>query len=148
MFSYKTTATKVTERVWRCREYPERVKSQQHCSAGVFRALSKGSCLCTACNSDLHSTFHSGTSCTPARATTAASGWSQLWNSIKGKCCLMFHFLSTNIKERGEKRECWGAGEEGEKSQLLLQKLQFLSKNLSLTSLPSKHFVMHISVWL
>lgn len=59
----------------------------------------------------------------------------------------MFYFLNTNIKER-EKRVSWRDGEEGGKSQLLLQKLQFLSKNLSLTSFPRKHFVMHISVCL
>lgn len=80
-----------------------------------------------------------------AKATASASGLSHLWNSVKSKCCLKFYFLSTNIKERGEKRESWRAREEGGKSQLLLQKLQFLSKNLSLTSFPRKHFVMHIS---
>lgn len=59
----------------------------------------------------------------------------------------MSNFLNTNIKEKEKKKESWKDGGGG-KSQLLLQKLQFLSKNLSLTSFPRKHFVMHISVCL
>lgn len=85
------------------------------------------------------------TSHTRAKATPSASGLSQLWHSVKSKCCLMFYFLSTNTKERGKKERVGGLGRR-ERSQLLLQKLQFLSKNLSLASFPRKHFVMHIRV--
>lgn len=50
---------------------------------------------------------------TRAKATTSARGLGQLWNSAKSKCCLMFYFLSTNIKERGKNKrelESWGGG--------------------------------------
>lgn len=145
----QTTATEVTERAWRCNQRGWNLNSTA--VKGCF-GLSVRVPLCallvTLICKGLFIQGSARASHTPAKATTSASGLGQLWNSIKSKCCLMFYFLSTNIKERREKRESWRAGEEGEKSQLLLQKRQFLSKNLSLTSFPSKHFVMHISVWL
>lgn len=53
----QTRAIKATERAWKDHKKPERVKS---CSGVVFRALSEGSYSCSACNSDLQSTFHPG----------------------------------------------------------------------------------------
>lgn len=64
----------------------------------------------------------------------------------------MLYFLSTNIKEkRGggwKKRGSWRAGEEGEESQSLLQKLQFLSKTCHWHLSPQKTFChAHTSVY-